>query len=170
MAPSSTTNSADANAGNKFEDLSGVAIKPGDNPYDALINACQGSPVSRPLPRMPCPERGGRSKGPAWKGRREGGTRRCETEDDYKSGVVPMVPIILFSHLPGPGPSHGAGAGGAGQSSRKLCRGTGIELPLLSLGCPGTNQDESCIGQTSGAVCNAPDDTKCAAARQVPDF
>ncbi|KAG7286383.1 hypothetical protein NEMBOFW57_008692 [Staphylotrichum longicolle] len=43
MAPSSTTKSTDANSGNKFEDLSGVAIKPGDNPYDALINACQGS-------------------------------------------------------------------------------------------------------------------------------
>lgn len=33
-------------AANKFEDLSGVEIKPGDNPYDALINACHGSPVS----------------------------------------------------------------------------------------------------------------------------
>lgn len=31
---------------NKFEDLSGVAIKEGENPYDALINACQGCPVS----------------------------------------------------------------------------------------------------------------------------
>lgn len=35
-----------ADAGNKFEDLSGVEIKEGDNPYDALINACHGSPVS----------------------------------------------------------------------------------------------------------------------------
>jgi hypothetical protein len=35
-----------ADAGNKFEDLSGVDIKAGDNPYDALINACNGSPVS----------------------------------------------------------------------------------------------------------------------------
>ncbi|EAQ84685.1 hypothetical protein CHGG_08699 [Chaetomium globosum CBS 148.51] len=34
-----------ADAGNKFEDLSGVDIKPGDNPYDALINACSGSPA-----------------------------------------------------------------------------------------------------------------------------
>jgi hypothetical protein len=33
-------------AANKFEDLSGVEIKPGDNPYNALINACDGSPVS----------------------------------------------------------------------------------------------------------------------------
>ncbi|AEO64510.1 uncharacterized protein THITE_2110706 [Thermothielavioides terrestris NRRL 8126] len=32
-----------ADAGNQFEDLSGIAIKPGENPYDALINACQGS-------------------------------------------------------------------------------------------------------------------------------
>ncbi|KAJ4287081.1 hypothetical protein N0V88_007775 [Collariella sp. IMI 366227] len=32
-----------ADAENKFEDLSGVEIKPGDNPYDALINACEGS-------------------------------------------------------------------------------------------------------------------------------
>ncbi|KAK4240226.1 RNA ligase/cyclic nucleotide phosphodiesterase [Achaetomium macrosporum] len=31
--------------GNKFEDLSGVEIKPGDNPFDALINACHGSPA-----------------------------------------------------------------------------------------------------------------------------
>ena len=35
-----------ADAANKFEDLSGVEIKPGDNPYDALINACDGLPVS----------------------------------------------------------------------------------------------------------------------------
>ncbi|KAH6617256.1 RNA ligase/cyclic nucleotide phosphodiesterase [Chaetomium tenue] len=34
-----------ADAGNKFEDLSGIDIKPGDNPYDALINACSGSPA-----------------------------------------------------------------------------------------------------------------------------
>ncbi|KAK4154177.1 RNA ligase/cyclic nucleotide phosphodiesterase [Chaetomidium leptoderma] len=34
-----------ADAGNKFEDLSGVDIKPGENPYDALINACHGSPA-----------------------------------------------------------------------------------------------------------------------------
>jgi hypothetical protein len=38
-----------ADAGNKFEDLSGVEIKPGDNPYDALINACQGSAVRCPF-------------------------------------------------------------------------------------------------------------------------
>lgn len=35
-----------ADAGNKFEDLSGVEIKAGENPYDALINACNGQPVS----------------------------------------------------------------------------------------------------------------------------
>ena len=46
MATSSALPLADA--GNNFEDLSGVEIKPGDNPYDALINACDGSPVSRP--------------------------------------------------------------------------------------------------------------------------
>jgi hypothetical protein len=40
-------------AGNKFEDLSGVEIKPGDNPFDALINACDNSPVSRPFPPYP---------------------------------------------------------------------------------------------------------------------
>jgi len=45
MAPAPTLASADA--GNKFEDLSGVKINPGDNPYDALINACDNSPVSR---------------------------------------------------------------------------------------------------------------------------
>ena len=39
-----------ADGGNKFEDLSGVDIKPGDNPYDALINACNGSPVSFTIP------------------------------------------------------------------------------------------------------------------------
>jgi hypothetical protein len=44
MAPTSVLTLADA--GNKFEDLSGVEIKPGENPYDALINACHGSPVS----------------------------------------------------------------------------------------------------------------------------
>ncbi|KAB5577565.1 RNA ligase/cyclic nucleotide phosphodiesterase [Coniochaeta sp. 2T2.1] len=30
---------------NKLEDLSGVEIKPGENPYDALIRACRGDPA-----------------------------------------------------------------------------------------------------------------------------
>lgn len=33
-------------AGDSPEDLSGAKIKAGDNPYDALINASHGSPVS----------------------------------------------------------------------------------------------------------------------------
>ncbi|KAK0614972.1 ureidoglycolate hydrolase [Bombardia bombarda] len=32
-------------ARNKLEDLSGVKIRPGENPYDALINACSGRPA-----------------------------------------------------------------------------------------------------------------------------
>ncbi|KAK4100074.1 hypothetical protein N658DRAFT_497789 [Parathielavia hyrcaniae] len=40
MAPGSVLPLADAVI--KFEDLSGVEIKPGENPYDALINACHG--------------------------------------------------------------------------------------------------------------------------------
>jgi hypothetical protein len=31
---------------NKLEDLSGVEIKPGQNPYEALIDVCNGHPVS----------------------------------------------------------------------------------------------------------------------------
>ncbi|KAK5628648.1 hypothetical protein RRF57_004365 [Xylaria bambusicola] len=30
---------------NKLEDLSGVAVKPGENPYNALIEVCHGDPV-----------------------------------------------------------------------------------------------------------------------------
>ncbi|KAK6951172.1 hypothetical protein Daesc_007703 [Daldinia eschscholtzii] len=30
---------------NKLEDLSGVVIKPGENPYNALIEACDGEPA-----------------------------------------------------------------------------------------------------------------------------
>ncbi|KAL2198169.1 RNA ligase/cyclic nucleotide phosphodiesterase [Corynascus similis CBS 632.67] len=33
------------NVEERFEDLSGVKIKPGENPYNALIDACQGSPA-----------------------------------------------------------------------------------------------------------------------------
>lgn len=32
-------------AKNKLEDLSGVKIQPGENPYEALIRACQNDPV-----------------------------------------------------------------------------------------------------------------------------
>ena len=32
---------------NKLEDLSGLVIKPGENPYQALINVCNSRPVSR---------------------------------------------------------------------------------------------------------------------------
>lgn len=38
------SNSVDAR--NKLEDLSGVVPKPGENPYNALIEACNGKPVS----------------------------------------------------------------------------------------------------------------------------
>lgn len=30
---------------NKLEDLSGVVVKPGENPYNALIQTCQDDPV-----------------------------------------------------------------------------------------------------------------------------
>jgi hypothetical protein len=33
-------------ATNQFQDLSGVQIKPGENPYNALIDACHDHPVS----------------------------------------------------------------------------------------------------------------------------
>jgi len=33
-------------AKNKLEDLSGVVIQPGENPYHSLIKACQGDVVS----------------------------------------------------------------------------------------------------------------------------
>lgn len=33
-------------AQNKLEDLSGIVLKPGENPYMALIKACDDKPVS----------------------------------------------------------------------------------------------------------------------------
>jgi hypothetical protein len=33
-------------AKNKLEDLSGIKVKPGENPYKALIEACNDEPVS----------------------------------------------------------------------------------------------------------------------------
>jgi hypothetical protein len=33
-------------AKNKLEDLSGVVLKPGENPYNALIEKCENDPVS----------------------------------------------------------------------------------------------------------------------------
>jgi hypothetical protein len=32
-------------ARNKLEDLSGITLQPGDNPYDVLIKACNDNPV-----------------------------------------------------------------------------------------------------------------------------
>lgn len=32
---------------NKLEDLSGVVLKPGENPYNALIEACKDDPVGQ---------------------------------------------------------------------------------------------------------------------------
>lgn len=34
---------------NKLSDLSGLVIKPGENPYQALINVCDSRPVSQPV-------------------------------------------------------------------------------------------------------------------------
>ena len=39
-------------AKNKLEDLSGVTIKPGENPYEALIKACNNNPVSLPRTKL----------------------------------------------------------------------------------------------------------------------
>ena len=33
-------------ARNKLEDLSGIVLQPGENPYNALIKACNDNPVS----------------------------------------------------------------------------------------------------------------------------
>jgi hypothetical protein len=35
-----------AEARNKLEDLSGIQLEPGENPYNALIKACNNEPVS----------------------------------------------------------------------------------------------------------------------------
>jgi hypothetical protein len=35
-----------AEARNKLEDLSGIQLEPGENPYNALIKACNNDPVS----------------------------------------------------------------------------------------------------------------------------
>lgn len=40
----STMYSTDAQ--NKLEDLSGIVLKPGENPYEAFIQACDNKPVS----------------------------------------------------------------------------------------------------------------------------
>ena len=39
-----------AEAANKLEDLSGIVIKPGDNPYTAFIEACHDDCVSPSTP------------------------------------------------------------------------------------------------------------------------
>ena len=52
MSP--TLESTDAR--NKLEDLSGIKIAPGENPYEALIKACNNDPVrktsSRPVDQI----------------------------------------------------------------------------------------------------------------------
>ncbi|KAL2178234.1 RNA ligase/cyclic nucleotide phosphodiesterase [Thermothelomyces heterothallicus CBS 202.75] len=45
MAAAPADDSHPAHVGNKFEDLSGIQAKPGENPYSALIDACHGSPA-----------------------------------------------------------------------------------------------------------------------------
>lgn len=39
-----------AEARNKLEDLSGIKLKSGENPYNALIEACNDDVVSGPSP------------------------------------------------------------------------------------------------------------------------
>ena len=40
-------------ARNKLEDLSGIVLKPGENPYNALIKACNNNPVTQiPKPSL----------------------------------------------------------------------------------------------------------------------
>jgi hypothetical protein len=46
MPPTTLPGSVDSK--NKFEDLSGVDIAAYENPYDALIEACNNDPVTAP--------------------------------------------------------------------------------------------------------------------------
>lgn len=48
----STMYSTDAQ--NKLEDLSGIVLKPGENPYEAFIQACDNKPVSVHTSQIPC--------------------------------------------------------------------------------------------------------------------
>jgi hypothetical protein len=50
MPPTTLPGSADSK--NKFEDLSGVDIAAYENPYDALIEACNNDPVPAPFTCM----------------------------------------------------------------------------------------------------------------------
>lgn len=43
-------NTVSEDARNKLEDLSGIVLKPGENPYAAFIGACNDKPVSH-LPK-----------------------------------------------------------------------------------------------------------------------
>lgn len=46
----STMYSTDAK--NKLEDLSGIVLKPGENPYEAFIRACDNKPVSAHISKL----------------------------------------------------------------------------------------------------------------------
>lgn len=39
-------------AKNKLEDLSGIVLKPGENPYEAFIRACNNKPVSAHISKL----------------------------------------------------------------------------------------------------------------------
>lgn len=45
-----------AEARNKLEDLSGIKLKSGENPYNALIEACNDDVVSGPSPNPVVPK------------------------------------------------------------------------------------------------------------------
>lgn len=45
-----------AEARNKLEDLSGIKLKSGENPYNALIEACNDDVVSGPSPNPVIPK------------------------------------------------------------------------------------------------------------------
>jgi hypothetical protein len=103
MAPASGIQVSDT--GNKFEDLSGIEIKPDENPYDALINACDGCPVSRPLLQLPRKGSRERMRGCG----REAGGRKGSSElewskergavvgKDRSSSLAPGTPGTVLS-------------------------------------------------------------------------
>jgi hypothetical protein len=62
-------------ARNRLEDLSGAEIKPSENPYEALIKACHGRPVSLLFSSLTFG-----NKQPTWVERFKGGKRQREAQ------------------------------------------------------------------------------------------
>lgn len=130
---------------NKLEDLSGVVVKPGENPYNALIDMCNDEPVGPAVSFCRNPGGDGKRRGAGNHPRWRGGTSH------------PCRPTTSRAHPPGE-------QGYPGGRHASYSPWMGLRTAFERLGFELTPRTEA----GSGTLRHSPPQAECAAEGEVP--